>query len=80
MQGKLELLAERVEKVLGLLDRVKHENLSLKQENERFKAELVGLRKECRELKLENADRSQAVKSKLMSVLDRLEELESFSR
>jgi len=80
MQGKLELLAERVEKVLGLLDRVKHDNLSLKQENERLKAELVGLRKECRELKLESADRSQAVKSKLMSVLDRLEELESFSR
>ena len=77
MSGKLESLAEKVEKVLVLLDKVKGENASLKQENEELRAKMAGIKKECRQLKLGSADQSEAVKSRLMSVLGRLEELES---
>jgi len=77
MSGKFESLAEKVEKVLALLDKVKCENASLKQGNAELRAKMASINKECRQLKLGSADQSEAVKSRLMSVLGRLEELES---
>jgi len=77
MQGKLDILSEKVEKVLNLLERVKSENAALKEENQKLKTELASIRKEYRNLKLGSADQSQAVKSRLVTVLNRLEELES---
>ncbi len=77
MSGKLESFAEKVEKVLALLDKVKSENASLKQENAELRAKMASINKECRKLKLGSADQSEAVKSRLTSVLSRLEELES---
>jgi FtsZ-binding cell division protein ZapB len=77
MSGKLESLAEKVEKVLALLDKIKSENASLKRENAKLRSEAAGIRKEYRKLKLGSADQSEAVKSRLVAVLGRLNELES---
>ncbi len=77
MSGKSESLAEKVEKVLALLHKVKNENALLKRENEELRAEMASIKKACRKLELGSADQSEAVKSRLMAVLGRLEELES---
>jgi regulator of replication initiation timing len=77
MPSKFESLAEKVEKVLALLDKVKGENALLKQENAELRVEMTGIKKECRQLRLGSADQSEAAKSRLTSVLSRLEELES---
>ncbi len=77
MKSKSQLLAEKVEKVLNLLDQLRRENSSLKAENTHLSAELTKLHKSCEELKLGEADRTDAIKTKLTSVLGRLEELES---
>ena len=77
MSGMPESLAEKVEKVLHLLDKVKTENALIKQENTRLRAEVADIKKEYREIKLGNADQSEAVRTRLMAVLSRLEELES---
>ena len=49
----------------------------LKQENAELRVEMTVIKKECRQLKLGSADQSEAAKSRLTSVLSRLEELES---
>ena len=77
MESKLQLLAKKVEKVIDPLDRLKRENATLKSENAGLKTELAGIQKEYNELKLGTADRSDSVKTKLTSVLNRLEELEN---
>ena len=79
IQGKSESLNEKVEKVLGLLEQVKHENASLEHENVQLRAELVSIKKECRNLKLVSADRSEAARGRLTAILDRLEELEALN-
>jgi regulator of replication initiation timing len=77
MKSKSQLLAEKVDKVISLLDQLRRENTSLKAEKDHLKAELTKLRKSCDELKLGKADRTDAIKTKLTAVLGRLDELES---
>jgi len=80
MGSKIELLAEKVEKVLDLWDESKQENASLKAENANIKAELAHIHKEINELKLGKADRSETIKTKLTAVLGRLKELEALQQ
>jgi len=48
--------------------------------NDALQAELNQLRKEYSSLKLGDSDRSEVVKSKLTSILDRLEQLENLGQ
>ena len=76
MGDKFNLLTEKVDKVLELLDRLKAENKTLKEENDRLIAELNRIRDSFEEYRLVHADQSNRVKEKLTSVLSRVEELE----
>ena len=80
MQGKLVQLAEKVDQVLTLMERLKQKNGALREENDRLKTQLQSIQKECRELKLGYNDRAELVKAKLTAVLGRLDELEGMYR
>jgi regulator of replication initiation timing len=79
MSEKLELMFEKVEQVLALLDRTKAENASLIDENKLLKAELVKIRKEYNSLRLDVTDQKDKVKSKLVGILHRLDQLEDIA-
>lgn len=79
MSEKLELMFEKVEQVLALLDRTKAENASLIDENKLLKAELVKIRKEYNSLRLDVTDQKDRVKSKLVGILHRLDQLEDIA-
>ena len=79
MSEKLELMFEKVEQVLALLDRTKAENASLRDENKLLKVELTKIRKEYNSLRLEVTDQRDKVKSKLVGILDRLDQLEDIA-
>ncbi len=79
MSEKLELMFEKVEQVLALLDRTKAEKASLQDENKLLKTELTKIRKEYNSLRLEVTDQNDKVKSKLVGILDRLDQLEDLA-
>lgn len=79
MSEKLELMFEKVEQVLALLDRTKAEKASLQDENKLLKTELTKIRKEYNSLRLEVTDQKDKVKSKLVGILDRLDQLEDLA-
>lgn len=79
MSDRLNRLAEKVDEVLIRLDSMKSENRELKAGNTKLKSELLGLKKEHDSLMLEKNDRSDHLKSKLISVLSRLDELDSLT-
>ena len=76
MSDKYTLLEEKVSQVLERLDGLKTENTSLQQENTALKGELSGLRQEFHRFRLEHNDQNEAVRSKLATLLSRIEELE----
>jgi hypothetical protein len=77
MAERLELLEQKVDAVLDLLEKLRSENAVLREENVRLEAELGVARRRLESLKLSDADRSIVVKEKLQLVLSRLEEIES---
>jgi regulator of replication initiation timing len=79
MSDRLELLSEKVEEAAKRLSELSVENTSLRAENDSLKSELVGIRKQYHRLMLEKNDQSQAVRSRLTALLDRLSQLESLT-
>ena len=76
MTDKIKLLEDKVGQVLSRLDDLQGENVSLKEQNTGLKSELVELQRTFKQFKLENNDRAEQVKSKLATLLARIEELE----
>lgn len=76
MSDKIKLLEEKVSQVLGKLDGIQDENARLKDQNSALKAELTELQQEFKQFQLQQNDRSEQVKSKLATLLGRIEELE----
>ena len=76
MGDKLELLEQKIEAVIGRLEKLRDENSDLKASNTGMKKELGGIRKQFDNARLGQVDQSELVKSKLVSILDRLNELE----
>ncbi len=79
MIDKLDKLQGRLEDLLKVVDALRKENHDLKTENKSQHAELAQLRQEFDTLKRTQADQSEAVKTKLTTMLSRLEELEQFT-
>ena len=77
MPYQFSVLEEKVDRVLAQLDELKAENIALKEENSELRSELVKIKRDFESLKLTHTDRSNQVKTKLVSVLNRLEELEA---
>ncbi|MFH1687170.1 MAG: hypothetical protein ABIE70_06560 [bacterium] len=78
MDGKLQQIAQKVESLLTNLNSLQSENDQLKQENSQLKTEVGRAEKEFRSLELRDADRSESVRVKLQTILDRLTELEKW--
>jgi uncharacterized coiled-coil DUF342 family protein len=87
VEEKFELLASRIDELTENLRRLRGENQSLKQQREGLQGEIEELRSELgtmreqyHRMKLDQADRSALVTSKLTTVLQRLDELESLEQ
>ena len=76
IEGKLSQLVVRVDQLIERMETLKQENQALKSESNRLRLELSDIQDQLINLELKNADQSQAVKSRLTSVLSRLKELE----
>lgn len=80
MNDKLTQIENRVEQVLSLVEELRVDNRKLREQNESLKAEMAELRREFDTLQLTHNDQTGAVRSRLTSVLNRIEELESLSQ
>ena len=76
MADKFQVLEDKVGKVLQKIEALAGENKTLKGENEQLESELAGLKQEFKQFRLQQNDQTEAVKSRLASVLSRIEELE----
>ncbi len=75
MTEKMQMLEERVSQVLQKLDSLKQENGTLKMENKSLKEDLNRLRQEFDRFQVHHNDQAEAVKSKLVLLISRIEEL-----
>jgi len=76
MSDRFELLDKKISQVLERLESLKSDNASLKAENASLKSQLGQLQQDINGLKLSQSDQAEMIKSKLVSVLSRIEELE----
>ena len=79
MSQTLALVEEKVEKVLTQLERLKQKNSALGQENTELRSELAAIKRDFNRIKLAEADKSDIVRTKLVSILERLSEFENQS-
>ena len=79
MADKLAMLSQKVDEVLKRLEELRAENTTLKAENVNLSSELSKLKKEYSELTLNKNDQADAVRTRLASVLERLNQLEALS-
>ncbi|RKX27592.1 MAG: hypothetical protein DRP45_00720 [Candidatus Zixiibacteriota bacterium] len=76
MAEKFELLDRKVKQVLQQLDGLKDDNTILRKENRQLQTQLTELKSDFDNLKLNHNDQSELIKTKLISMLTRIEELE----
>lgn len=76
MSDVLQLLEDKVGRVLAKLDELKSANVALTSENQQLKAQVQRLEKEFNQFRLERNDQGTMIKSKLVNALNRIEELE----
>ena len=79
MGDNLALLEEKIERVLSLVERLRKENSDLHGRNEDLRKQLAEFQQLNRKLKLTNSDQSDVIRTKLQSVLSRVEELEELN-
>jgi regulator of replication initiation timing len=76
MADKFSALEDRVNRVLRLVTRLKKDNGQLKRQNELLAGELADIKRRYQDLQVAGRDQTAAVKSRLATVLHRIEELE----
>jgi regulator of replication initiation timing len=76
MADKISELEDRVAQVLKLVEQLRKENGNLKRQNKEAASELTELRRRYHELSVDAKDKAATVRSRLTSVLNRIEELE----
>lgn len=79
MKEKINAIEVKVEELVGRLERLSQANKELASDNSTLKAELSRLKKQLKDSQLGSGDTNEAVKRRLTSVLDRLDELESLA-
>jgi len=72
----LEKLEERINKALSLIEKLTEGNKVLKVENENLKSELTGVKSKMAQMESLELERSDKIKTKLNSILNKLENLE----
>ncbi len=76
MTDRFGQLEDRVTRVLRLVATLQKEKGDLESENRALSGELADLKRRYQELSVTSREQSQAVKNRLASVLNRIEELE----
>ena len=76
MSDAMDLLQGRVAEAVARLDKLQGENKRLMAENDELKGQMAELRSELESLRLSHNDRTSAVRTRLASMLSRVEELE----
>lgn len=79
MKEKLDQITKKIQLVAELLERAKLENTDLKGNNESLRKELAKARRDLEQIGLSRMDQTDTVKTKLSSVLKKLEELEQYT-
>ena len=79
MESKLEQVAQRVDSLLRDLQQMRGENRQLLADNEHLRSALAALQKQARQIELQAADQSEAVRTRLHRLLGRLNELEQLA-
>ena len=72
----LEKLEERINKALSLIEKLTEGNKVLKVENENLKSELTEVKSKMAQMESLELERSDKIKTKLNSILNKLENLE----
>ena len=80
MTDTLDQISQKVDQLLQIVKNLKVANASLQGENEQLKTQLTEFGKEQKSLSIKSADQSELVRSKMQSVLNRLDELEELAR
>lgn len=80
MADKLRQVEERVSRLLGIIERLRQENRALRTERSSLQSKIQQASSQFAKLAADTNARSNTVKSKLQTVLKRIEELESLSR
>lgn len=76
MPDNIRVLETKISQVLEKLETIKAENGDLQTENRALKNQFNGLKQEFDRFRMEHNDQVEAVKSKLATLLGRIEELE----
>lgn len=76
MPDNIRVLETKISQVLEKLETLKAENGELHAENRMLRSQLNGLKQEFDRFRMEHNDQVEAVKSKLATLLGRIEELE----
>ncbi|MBU0984284.1 MAG: cell division protein ZapB [candidate division Zixibacteria bacterium] len=76
MSDGFRALEQRIDRVIEQLTSLQTENARLRNENGELRGELNELKKSLDRVKLTQGDQGELVRSKLVSVLERIEELE----
>jgi cell division septum initiation protein DivIVA len=75
----LNQLSGKLDQFIASYEQLKQQNLGLHQENEQLKEEMQKLRREYDALRTTESDRSEALRTKLTSILSRLDQLENLA-
>ncbi len=79
MDTKFELLTEKIELLITKLETIQTENKELKEENNNLSAELQRYKRDYDSLKISSTDNNDRVKTKLTTILNRLDQLEELA-
>jgi FtsZ-binding cell division protein ZapB len=75
----LEKLEEKINKALALIEKLTTDNRILKEDNERLKKELSESKVKAADLERQENERSEKVRERLGSILNKLDNLEKIS-
>lgn len=79
MEDKLNVLSGKLDQFIASYEQLKQQNVGLHEENDRLKEEVQKLRREYDALRTTESDRSEVLKTKLTSILSRLDQLENLA-
>jgi len=79
MKEKIEAINTKVEELVNRLEKLGTANKQLVDDNQDLKTELNRLKRQLKDSQLGSGDTNEAVKRRLSSVLERLNEIESLA-
>ena len=80
MGDKLQVLEEKVDQLVRLVEKLRADNAAAKTENTELRTELSRVRSEVARLRLNQNDHSQDIKDRLQILASHLQELEQISQ